>query len=347
MARNALWVVGFALAAAFGGCSCGDGDGGDGDGGALDGAVLDATGFPDGTTVLPDGATVLPDGAVVRTDGGGGGMDGALPSRDAGPYVCVVAECQGHTYQCGDCIDNDGDGLVDAQDGNCLGPCDNNEEGFDLEIPGGHASQCRWDCYFDQDEGPGNDGCTWDHRCDPLEPSAMAPPTGCECNEAPCAGGMIEVDGCCKPPDAMCPQPQSEECIDFCMPLVPRGCDCFGCCELPPRSGRTVFIGTQNSAGEFTCTIEDQEDDELCRPCTQQTSCWRECRECDLCLGRTLDDLPDHCFDGPTPMDAGPGVDGGTVEDRCDPGVQECGFPGDEPCEDGWYCLTGCCVYFG
>lgn len=34
----------------------------------------------------------------------------------------TIVQCQGHTYQCGDLVDNDNDGLIDYQDPDCLGP---------------------------------------------------------------------------------------------------------------------------------------------------------------------------------------------------------------------------------
>lgn len=53
---------------------------------------------------------------------GGGGPDGNADSTGTVP-------CPKQVYQCGDLIDNDGDGLIDAEDPDCLGPCDDTEGG--------------------------------------------------------------------------------------------------------------------------------------------------------------------------------------------------------------------------
>ena len=50
-------------------------------------------------------------------------------------FICFIAPCQGKVYQCGDCQDNDKDGVVDSQDPDCLGACQNNEAGFNGNIP--------------------------------------------------------------------------------------------------------------------------------------------------------------------------------------------------------------------
>ena len=86
-----------------------------------------------------------------------------------GPGNCQVSTCQGKVYQCGDCLDNDGDCKVDAADDQCLGPCNNTENSFFGGIPGQNNSPCKSDCFFDADTGSGNDDCYWSHKCDPLE----------------------------------------------------------------------------------------------------------------------------------------------------------------------------------
>ncbi len=334
MVRRYWLLAVFALLASVDGCSCGASNGSPTDGGGVgpDGSLV---GYPDGSVVLGDGAVQLPDGAVVAppTDGGWG----VFP--DGG---CHPVTCQGHQYQCGDCMDNDGDGLIDAYDPNCLGPCDNNESGFGLNIPGGDTPSCARDCYYDQDQGSGNDDCAWDSRCDPLSPDSNPM---CAYQDPP-------------PPSAKCPDPQSAMCHSFCGPLTPNGCDCFGCCELPAGSGEYVFIGTLDSAGNPTCTVDKANagDHDACHPCTPVADCLNTCGHCELCLGRTT--LPPDCLPpppvdagtypdgGPLPYDAGPTPDGG-YGPRCTTGVQACGLPGDSPCATGYYCITGCCQPFG
>jgi len=228
-------------------------------------------------------------------------------NHDAGWYSdeCRITYCQGILYECGDCEDNDGDDVADSKDRDCLGPCDNNESGYNTMIPGGNAAGCKQDCYFDKDTGDGNDKCEWDHRCDPLEPEEVADcDYGKNCSNCDCQDWLDE---------------QSQECLDFCLPLVPNGCDCFGCCEFEDDSEEFFFIGSPG------CTVDSLEN---CDPCTHVESCYNECGHCEYCMGKT--ELPEDC--------------NGVQE--CPPDSQPCGQPGDEPCPEGEYCVTGCCVSF-
>lgn len=298
--------------------ACGDDESGsDGGTDSMDGAVSG----PDGSS--PDGS--------APTDGGFDDLDGTIGTWD-GNITPSIIPCQGHIYQCGNGIDDDGDGLIDDQDPDCLGPCSNNEGGFYLNIPGGDSAPCKLDCYFDQDQGSGNDDCRWDHRCDPKEPDTDP---ACAYQDPP-------------PPSATCPAEQTAACADFCGPLVPNGCDCFGCCELPAGPGGAlewVFIGSVDESGTPTCSLDDLEG---CHACTPVDACLNTCGRCELCLGRGVDDRPDDCFPPPAP-DGGTGSDGGTPSiDVCDdPDRQDCGVPGLPACPDGQFCLTGCCTYFG
>ena len=69
----------------------------------------------DGTT------TQIDSGQVVIVDGGVEVHD------DGGTFVCQQVTCEGKLLECGDCLDNDGDGRIDSHDQECLGPCDNTE----------------------------------------------------------------------------------------------------------------------------------------------------------------------------------------------------------------------------
>lgn len=235
----------------------------------------------------------------------------------------------GNPYGCGDCIDNDDDGLVDDKDPECLGPCDNTEGPVLLTgTPGQTGNQCGADCYFDRGNGSGSGECKWDRRCDPEEPK-----DGCEYNAS-----FIGEDN-------YCPDVQPEGCADGCGALTPNGCDCFGCCTFPALDGGYVFLGSF-IGNEGTCTLADLEDPALCRSCTPAGNCLNTCERCELCIGKT--EIPEDCFPGSggsggVAGSGGAGGMGGGGE-RCPVGRQVCGLPGDDPCQAGSFCLTGCCT---
>ena len=109
--------------------------------------------------------------------GGNGGSAGVGGMTGSGGTAGTVGGCfpvvcpDGNSYGCGDCIDNDDDGLIDDKDLECLGPCDNTEGPILLTgTPGETGNQCGADCYFDRGNGSGAGECNWDRRCDPLEP---------------------------------------------------------------------------------------------------------------------------------------------------------------------------------
>src|SRR5258706_312705 len=127
--------------------------------------------MPSGNGPIPAGVTDRagpPADLPVFTAPDAAYVDGGIPIHDGGA-LCFQATCQGKLYECGDCQDNDGDNLIDAEDPNCLGACQNNEAGFSGNIPGQNNAPCKMDCYFDQDTGSGNDDCQWDHHCDTHE----------------------------------------------------------------------------------------------------------------------------------------------------------------------------------
>jgi hypothetical protein len=169
------------------------------------------------------------------------------------------------------------------------------------------------DCYFDGDSGTGNDECYWSHSCDPLAPS--------ECTYDANASVPGSPDSC-----AELFAEQSQDCSDYCGPLTPNGCDCFGCCQvtLEDDTTVTVYLGTQGDAGG-TCNLDAVEDPTLCNPCTQVDGCLNTCEECELCIGQA--ELPPEC-----------------EEQVCPRGLQGCGLDGQEPCPEGQSCVTGCCV---
>lgn len=265
--------------------------------------------------------------ATGGTDAGGGaaGGTGGVAGGNSGPIAC-----QGHIYQCGDGVDNDGDGLIDAADPDCLGPCDNTEDSYYGGIPGQNNAPCRQDCYFDQDTGPGNDDCYWSQKCDPLSVAPGYPPSGdAQCAYDPAATIPGSGKSC-----ADLESQQSQMCGDVCGKLTPNGCDCFGCCELPAGSGKYVWLGsTENGVG--SCDAANVADPQKCKPCTPVPSCLNPCDTCELCVGKST--LPAVC--APDGGAAGAGGSGA----QCAPGVQPCGQPGQSACPASYYCITGCC----
>jgi hypothetical protein len=229
-----------------------------------------------------------------------------------------AATCQGKTYQCGDCVDNDGDCKIDAADPYCIGVCSNNESGFKGNIPGQNNAPCKADCYFDQDTGSGNDDCHWSHECDPYEVAPNYPPEGSKCKYNPNANIPGTSQTCAQLYSA-----QSALCLSYCGPLVPNGCDCFGCCSIP-GAPTTVYLGSEDGSGNGTCHLGTLADPLKCKPCTQVPSCINTCTTCEICIGKPT--LPPEC-----------------TEQDCPAGKQKCGLVGQAPCPDGQYCVTGCC----
>jgi hypothetical protein len=254
---------------------------------------------------------------------GAGGLDGG---------TIEIVKCVNQTYQCGDAIDNDGDGLADWMDPDCLGPCDNTENSYYTNIPGGDGPGCIVDCYWDSNSGAGNDECYWNHQCDPNEqtpPGHPEPSAACPYNpNAKYPGANLT----CAEMEAQ----QGKVCLDFCLNITPNGCDCFGCCELPAGSGKYVWLGSMDEASKMgSCTIDGIDDPTKCEPCKPVPSCLNGCGKCELCIGKP--NLPPECFgDGGVDLDAG-------VPAQCPAGAQPCGLPGQEPCGPGYYCITGCC----
>jgi hypothetical protein len=290
-----------------------------------------------GFAYLPGCAEQVPyvgDGGLGWSDAKGGG-DGSAVYGDGKATGDGLAQadgwsgtnqpaCSGIVYACSDGKDNDGDGLVDALDPECVGPCDDDESSFATGIPGDNKDSCKQDCFFDGNSGQGDDGCTWDLRCDPKNPGASL--------AKPCPYD---------PNYKNCPGTQSDFCLKFCLPHTPNGCDCFGCCEVF-KDGQSflIYLGSGPE-----CTIATPEK---CAPCTQTTDCNNPCGECELCLGKALADLPAHCF--PKPGDGGmaggdggsTGTDGGVLLPPCGGGLPSCLSHSD--CAAGYYCLTGCCI---
>jgi hypothetical protein len=256
------------------------------------------------------------DGGSLGSSGTSGGSSG-FGSNDGGnvynpgdgaPGSCIpLGGVDGGTSpQCADCIDNDGDGLVDSADPECVGPLDNDEKTFGTGIPGDNVDACKQDCFFDGNSGQGDDRCEWNLKCDPANPG----------------GASCPYD----PAFKNCPKTQSAQCKQFCAALTPNGCDCFGCCTVPLPGG-----GSKNIVLSSTCSIADINNPAKCATCTPNADCSNPCERCEICVGKPT-----------VPADCAPvGVDSGSSGQVCVGGTT---CNASLPCASGTYCLTGCCV---
>ena len=299
-------AIGFDRAAGSGGSSAAGG----GAGGSTSAGAGGDAGISGGST----------SGGFAGPNAGGnaGEPAGGAGAPDCAPAVCGNAA---EPYACGNCIDDDGDGKIDAEDSQCLGPCDDTEDSYYPSIPGQNIGSCRQDCYFDSGSGA-NDQCFSSFRCDPHSVAPAYDPSGDDKCEYDPTANISGTNASCEELRA----DQSDMCGTSCGPLVPNGCDCFGCCELPAKSGKFVWIGSTVN-GEGSCNEASVDDPSACKPCEQMPSCANPCDECEICAGR------------PTPGD---GCGGGDSQ-QCPTGKTACGLPGQAPCVPGEYCITGCC----
>jgi hypothetical protein len=206
---------------------------------------------------------------------------------------------------CSNGEDDDNDGFIDGFDPECTGEADNDEGTFATGIPGDNRDPNWQDCFFDGNSGAGDDGCRYHTDC--------------------LYGELAADDEDCTLTDA---------CVDFCAQRTPNGCDCFGCCTVTTDAGVDVDVLTA-----VTCSLSNIDDEEACPRCTKSDECGNTCGRCELCLGKTPEDLPEDCTpDEPPPPDAGEPpppdytCDGGTV----------CTL--ELPCTAGFYCQQGCCM---
>jgi hypothetical protein len=252
------------------------------------------------------------------SDGAGSGSGDGGSSGDAGTGEGInVLELCGGPCACADGEDNDDDGVTDGFDTECTGPADNDEGTFATGISGDNMDPKWQDCFFDGNSGAGDDGCRY---------------------HTDCLTGDKEAS------DADCTV--AEQCLDFCTARTPNGCDCFGCCTIRQADGTDVSVVISEQ-----CMEENLED---CVTCTPSTQCGNQCGECELCPGKTVDDLPDSCDS--TPPDGGTagsggssgsgGSDAGTPGYTCDDGAVVCAEQSDCP-TTSHYCSFGCCQLLG
>ena len=234
------------------------------------------------------------------------GPDGSVP------YDAAIegAKIPVGSTQCSDGIDNDGDGKIDYDDPECVGPLDNDEATFATGIPGDNVDSCKQDCFFDGNSGMGDDGCEWQLKCDPTSVD----------NKCPFDSSYAQSHAT----ECSTSASQSQPCLDACQKLVPNGCDCFGCCVVPGAPNPIRLAAT--------CTAADFGDPTKCPTCTQVTQCANTCDHCEICIGKPT--LPADCA-----------TDGGTPTPTCGAWLA-CG-PGTPlaatDCPANYGCVTGCC----
>jgi len=219
-----------------------------------------------GSSVAPTSTTPLGDAAVPNFVDIATNPDGTIE------ILCGSEPCA-----CSDGLDNDGDGVTDGADSECTGPFDNDESTFATGIPGDNRDPKWQDCFFDGNSGAGDDGCRYHSDC--------------------LTGDLPEDD-----PDCVV----TKECQDYCEPLTPPGCDCFGCCDVTTEDGETVHI----LVGE-SCSLANIDDEKACPRCEPTSVCANECGECEICIGKTVEDLPDSCWPDPPTTGAGGGPSSG------------------------------------
>jgi hypothetical protein len=311
-------VLGTFAGGAAAGCGSSDGgtksSGGTSAGGdAGSGGSIAVTGGTGGSSA--SGGSSTGGSSTGGTNSGGSSTGGT----NSGGFANAPIGGTGTDFPSGACengLDDDGDGLVDGLDPECVSPLDNDESSFATGIPGDNQDPKWQDCFFDGNSGGGEDGCRY--------------PTEC------LYGDKDAADEDCS---------LAQQCIDYCRQLTPNGCDCFGCCTVQTADGDTVDIYTS-----ATCSLGTVDDEEACPRCQKSVDCNNPCGECELCPGKTVEDLPASCGESGGEGGQGggpdPGTDGGTPPPptyTCDDGQQVCG-PGLAACPAGLYCSLGCCM---
>ena len=258
---------------------------------------------------------------ATSAQGGTSGSVGGSASNGASSSGGVPAT---GTTACSNGEDDDGDGSIDGFDPECTGAGDDDEGSYATGIPGDNRDPKWQDCFFDGNSGAGDDHCRY--------------ATGC------LTGELDPSDKDCSLTDA---------CIEFCAPLAPNGCDCFGCCSVQTADGDTVDVMTASS-----CSLDKIDDADACPRCEKSDACGNTCGRCELCPGKNLADLPEDCgagsggagsggssSTGGSTSSGGSSSSGGTGGPgyTCDDGEQVCGLdlPG---CPIGHYCSLGCCL---
>jgi hypothetical protein len=250
-----------------------------------------------------------------NNNGDDGGVTGDATAEDApwvdfsdadpnAPDAGANTGCMASDVQCNNCVDDDGDNLIDGFDPHCTSSLDDDEETFATGIPGDNKDAIKQDCFFDGNSGGGDDKCDL-HVCCLL--------TG-EC-PAHLKPELFDPNDCTL----------SDECKANCGPLTPPGCDCFGCCTI--CEGTECHDVITNPAVAPNCDVDVLDDPASCPPCNKVADCGTDCdpANCILCPGQTPEDLPAECTDPVCPND-----------------LTECTTTAD--CLSNQFCSQGCCI---
>jgi len=205
---------------------------------------------------------------------------------DAGVAFCGKQACA-----CSNGIDDDLDGLIDGEDGQCTGAFDDDEMTLATGRNKPGNPLCAG-CFFDESPGAGNDLCRVSTSCLTGGSTAGAP-------------GACST---CEPSDA---------CYDRCISRTPNGCDCFGCCEVRLQNGDVVSVLLDASCEIGVSSVKG------CQSCAPNRRCFNPCDTCELCPGKTYADLPAECeMQGGATCEGGPAC---SEESPCPQG-EWCGF---------------------
>jgi hypothetical protein len=216
----------------------------------------------------------------------------------SGVLFCGDAPCQ-----CNNGIDDDGDGTADGFDIECTGGIDDDESSFATGIPGDNRDPKWQDCFFDGNSGAGDDRCRY-----PTE----------------CLTGELSLD------DEACAVTQA--CRDNCQPRTPKGCDCFGCCEIELPGGTRVNVTLAD-----TCSAEKIGDPAACAPCSPNPTCGYDPAPSGPDAGVPPVDPgnPEPEPTDPEPTDPEPPANDCGERNECSEGVS---------CAVGEFCSFGCCL---
>ena len=177
-----------------------------------------------------------------------------LAAEDATTPIDGDDSCVAGATQCTNCVDDDGDNMVDGFDIECSGAIDDDESSFATGVPGDNQGDVRQDCFYDGNGGTGDDGCDV-HVC---------------CLLAECPPGLPGP-----PFDPAVDCVIGDACRAACEPLTPPGCDCFGCCTICDDAGcEDIYV---HPAFAPECDASSIHDGAVCPACVKRTECTSGC----------------------------------------------------------------------